>query len=396
MIKKLLQCDESAWLTYYDQAHTTGTDIKQDLNARALVTFNKHSLLRDLLQGVMRLRQFFSSQNCDIVIPSDLSDIFGSPPTVEKIIALSIQNQESQVLKHHYISGIRKIQNLFRENLDTYLKDLPNNEQKLQAYKAFSEFFVTPIKIDPFLELGGIEEEQDTLFLLETYRKHAEQAWEKALKLAMGISLEHEDAAKEKDAAEVKIALQKFETVKKKLVKESKLIITKIEPYLPVKVKQRVLDNPDANMEAQKQSTAVADQKQEKESQLQTQAMIESAAFPPYIGYKGIYTPKSWSEGEFTEWRKTESIINEIKEKSEFSKLQNLLPNLDDFKKLGLEFHPKLLVSHNYQNTYLETPIISGMNKKPSQYILFKKDGKDLPIGNHHPRRGGRLKCHDH
>ena len=52
------QTNEQGWLTYYDQFHTTGTDIRQAPDAVALVTLGADTQERDFLQGVMRLRGF--------------------------------------------------------------------------------------------------------------------------------------------------------------------------------------------------------------------------------------------------------------------------------------------------------------------------------------------------
>ena len=42
--------------TFYDQVHTTGTDVKQAPNARALLTLGKDMTYRDYAQGAYRMR----------------------------------------------------------------------------------------------------------------------------------------------------------------------------------------------------------------------------------------------------------------------------------------------------------------------------------------------------
>lgn len=42
--------------TFYDQIHTTGMDIKQDLQACAAITIGKDMTLRDFAQGAWRMR----------------------------------------------------------------------------------------------------------------------------------------------------------------------------------------------------------------------------------------------------------------------------------------------------------------------------------------------------
>eukprot|EP00919_Chromeraceae_sp_WS-2016_P065352 GHVR01154570.1.p1 GENE.GHVR01154570.1~~GHVR01154570.1.p1 ORF type:complete len:1360 (+),score=396.55 GHVR01154570.1:288-4082(+) len=53
-------------ITYYDQRHTTGTDIDQPLFSTALLLNSYETSLRDILQGIMRMRLFLTTQNIDI------------------------------------------------------------------------------------------------------------------------------------------------------------------------------------------------------------------------------------------------------------------------------------------------------------------------------------------
>uniref|UniRef100_A0A0G4IFR1 Uncharacterized protein n=1 Tax=Chromera velia CCMP2878 TaxID=1169474 RepID=A0A0G4IFR1_9ALVE len=54
--------------TYYDHRHITGVDIKQRPEALALATSSSDTPLRDILQGVMRMRQYLSSQLIDFAV----------------------------------------------------------------------------------------------------------------------------------------------------------------------------------------------------------------------------------------------------------------------------------------------------------------------------------------
>uniref|UniRef100_A0A0G4G7G0 Uncharacterized protein n=1 Tax=Chromera velia CCMP2878 TaxID=1169474 RepID=A0A0G4G7G0_9ALVE len=54
--------------TYYDHRHITGVDIKQKPEAIALATSSSDTPLRDILQGVMRMRQYLSSQLIDFAV----------------------------------------------------------------------------------------------------------------------------------------------------------------------------------------------------------------------------------------------------------------------------------------------------------------------------------------
>ena len=56
--------------TYYDQRHITGSDILQPPTAKAFLTIGPKVLLRDILQGVMRMRQFQSGQSIHFITTS--------------------------------------------------------------------------------------------------------------------------------------------------------------------------------------------------------------------------------------------------------------------------------------------------------------------------------------
>ncbi|MBP9722432.1 MAG: DUF3638 domain-containing protein, partial [Gammaproteobacteria bacterium] len=70
-----LNCEPDACFTYYDQQHTTGVDIKQMTDANALVLVDGHTLHRDILQGVMRMRQLPESQTLRVLITSQLEQV---------------------------------------------------------------------------------------------------------------------------------------------------------------------------------------------------------------------------------------------------------------------------------------------------------------------------------
>jgi hypothetical protein len=55
---------------FYDQIHTTGTDINHTVNATAVLTLGKDMVFRDYVQGAFRMRQIGKGQKiCVFVIP---------------------------------------------------------------------------------------------------------------------------------------------------------------------------------------------------------------------------------------------------------------------------------------------------------------------------------------
>ena len=58
-----LGVEKSERFTFYDQIHTVGIDIKQSLDARAIITLGKGMQLRDFAQGAYRMRKIEYGQS---------------------------------------------------------------------------------------------------------------------------------------------------------------------------------------------------------------------------------------------------------------------------------------------------------------------------------------------
>ena len=54
--------------SFYDHVHTTGMDIKQPAGAKAMLTMNKDTSLRDYAQGAFRMRQLGKGQRVTLLI----------------------------------------------------------------------------------------------------------------------------------------------------------------------------------------------------------------------------------------------------------------------------------------------------------------------------------------
>ena len=61
--------------TFYDQVHTTGMDIKQALDARAVCTLGKDMTLRDHAQGVYRMRGLGKGQTITVIVVDEVKEL---------------------------------------------------------------------------------------------------------------------------------------------------------------------------------------------------------------------------------------------------------------------------------------------------------------------------------
>ena len=77
-INTTTQTEINKRFTFYDQRHNTGSDILQPKFAQAIMTADPRVLLRDILQGALRMRQFMTSQKVHLVVTASLREFYHS------------------------------------------------------------------------------------------------------------------------------------------------------------------------------------------------------------------------------------------------------------------------------------------------------------------------------
>lgn len=180
--KLLSQCQilESERFTYYNV--TTGADIPQHALAKALVTVSKTVTLRDLLQGVWRLRGLDKKQKCDFAVPEEL----GRPNLVD-ILNLIIFNQARRQRDDNLRALRQMMSQLIEHTMNrVLLSPKINVEQASEIIKDVKNFFIHSSENDLFKLFGGVETkvpiknivepllEQTIARVSELYKKHAQ------------------------------------------------------------------------------------------------------------------------------------------------------------------------------------------------------------------------------
>ncbi len=137
--------------TYYNV--TTGADIPQHALAKALVTVSKTMTLRDLLQGVWRMRDLDKMQKCDFAIPEELC-----APVLEIILSLAISNQARRQ-RDDNLRSLRQQMGQFVEHMVNLVLLSPNIDAKEAAdiVKDARDLLVHESEDDLFTLFGGIE-----------------------------------------------------------------------------------------------------------------------------------------------------------------------------------------------------------------------------------------------
>ncbi len=171
------------YFVFYDERHCTGTDIKQIEGAINVVTFDVKMLKRTLFQAVMRLRQYFSSQDVELILSKAVLE--GLTPIesegsereflVKQAIVTAIVNEAVQKSKDILRSYKQRIDNAFRRTSLNALLKSTTVEEMTACLTKYETFLFSHTEDCPYEQFGRIEEEIETFTELENYaaRRHA-------------------------------------------------------------------------------------------------------------------------------------------------------------------------------------------------------------------------------
>lgn len=98
--------------TYYDQIHTTGTDIKQASLAKAYMTIGRNISTRDIFQSAMRLRELGAGQKLTLLVPAYLNTL----KSAKDIIVQAIKDEARQLTRDIDFSDKQKAKDRERRN----------------------------------------------------------------------------------------------------------------------------------------------------------------------------------------------------------------------------------------------------------------------------------------
>jgi len=133
--------------TYYDQRHITGSDILQPPTARAFLTIGPKVLLRDILQGVMRMRQFQSGQSIHFVTTSAVENLLANK--CERVLPPTPKGTP-RVSQHHLIAlgAINEDEKQLAENVRLYRVKI---DAEIRAF-VMDRLTAALAEVDPYSE----------------------------------------------------------------------------------------------------------------------------------------------------------------------------------------------------------------------------------------------------
>lgn len=130
---------EGEFITFLDQANTTGADVKKKHNAKGLVTIKAGMTKRDLLQAVWRLRGLAKGQTIEWGVDKKTAGLIraslklseNTPLQFCHILSYAIKNESEQLGKDDFESFMQQINNVKQQILlDTLLSDATVAEKR--------------------------------------------------------------------------------------------------------------------------------------------------------------------------------------------------------------------------------------------------------------------------
>lgn len=168
--------------TYFDQAHSTGSDILQALNAKATLTLGKDVTLRDAAQGAWRLRDLDRLQSVSwAVLPEANVRIRhqfqlknGDALTFADILWFIQLNQAKQQLNHLIASTKQKIDHVVKRAIDNFILDLDLKAKNVDLLIGdICDAMISKVPTQPFESYGMQEKMLPALTVIAAMKSAA-------------------------------------------------------------------------------------------------------------------------------------------------------------------------------------------------------------------------------
>ncbi|MBN4067020.1 DUF3638 domain-containing protein [Simkania negevensis] len=166
----------SKLFVYYDENHTTGSDILQTPTSKNFITVDERLLRRNFFQGILRLRQYFFFQDVEYLVPKGAQDsLINRGTTVKDLIKSGIKFQTIRLAMDTYRSFKQQLDNTIRQQALKHLFDKETPEEIRDAFRLYENLLVTSSGDSLFAQFGRLARETPTIEALEHYKKMALQ-----------------------------------------------------------------------------------------------------------------------------------------------------------------------------------------------------------------------------
>ncbi len=332
-----LDCENHEYFTYYDQAHTTGTDIKQAANTIGIVTVSEKSMLRDVLQAVMRLRDLKDSHHVEFAVMQSLTKDQSSIQKwdVKTILNVCLQYQAKTLMQEHLSAAFNKINNIVRQNVLGQIRSASTIMDKVILSDAYKQMLYQFDNSSYFDKYGVPETMIETESLLNIAQDKAIKIWRSCL----------ENAQKKADSQQ----LASINDEMKKVIAKSVKICA-----------QKQLSPLNNNCENQVISQIEVQNERQNETEVESQVQDAKIKERKYKSWEKVDLSK-YKPGNTVSLMSMESIAN-----------AHRVPR-------HWKFDSELQVSENFYNTcHRESADKLNRFKKPLFYIMSLQVGNQL------------------
>jgi hypothetical protein len=166
-------------MVFLDQAHTTGADVPQGTDEVGYVTIGDKMLLRDLIQGIWRLRSIEQCQAVHFVISQRVANIICQKHalpedhkiTFEDLILFVSCNQAHEQGEQNYFALLKQISSIPQMILlKALLCDTLSHDKQKELHDRLNKYWVHTLHLPPREQFGQIQVEQPTGDLVERHK----------------------------------------------------------------------------------------------------------------------------------------------------------------------------------------------------------------------------------
>lgn len=179
------------YFTFYDERHTTGTDVLQVPDAINIVTIGPNMLRRTVGQGIMRLRQFLISQDVEFATTKEIRNMLFNKGDNFNDFITNFEKSQSLRKTHNMVQYFQQnINNIFswisENKITEAILSRKSPEELAAVIERYEPFFVTKMNDEPFLQFGHLKTKIDTKVYLKKYLERKRKTFEKAVSKPIG------------------------------------------------------------------------------------------------------------------------------------------------------------------------------------------------------------------
>lgn len=163
-------------ITFYDQKHTTGSNIPQAKKARGILTVGPRLKIRDLIQAAGRMRQLDKEQLVSFVIQEDIYELIKehdpqAPLNLNTILGFALKNQVEEKVKNNFRSFKGKLQSAYEFSLLDHLFEVKSKEELKRLISSYRSELVQSETPSPYSQFHLKVEERAADEVLENSLK---------------------------------------------------------------------------------------------------------------------------------------------------------------------------------------------------------------------------------